>query len=42
MNDTYREGNLKFLEMMISQINDFIENTRRRNYENGKENINEV
>jgi hypothetical protein len=26
--DTYREGNLKFLEMMISQINDFIENTR--------------
>ena len=27
-NDTYREGNLKLLEMMISQINDFIENTR--------------
>ena len=28
MNDTYREGNLKLLEMMISQINDIIENTR--------------
>jgi len=27
-NDTYRKGNLKLLEMMISQINDFIENTR--------------
>ena len=27
-NDTYREGNLKLLEMMISQINDIIENTR--------------
>ena len=27
-NDTYREGNLKLLEMVISQINDFIENTR--------------
>lgn len=26
--DTYRKGNLKLLEMMISQINDFIENTR--------------
>lgn len=27
-NDRYRKGNLKLLEMMISQINDFIENTR--------------
>ena len=27
-NDTYREGNLKLLEMMISQIDDFIENTQ--------------
>ena len=26
--DTYREGNLKLLEMMISQINDIIENIR--------------
>lgn len=26
--DTYREGNLKLLEMMMSQINDIIENTQ--------------
>ena len=29
MDNTYREGNLKLLEMMISQINNIIENTRR-------------